>query len=214
MKPAAIIAKTGLSAYEGCGEWGINIDMKIPVFLIITLVILSFFAYKNVYLPGMELQRAMLAPGLARADNPPGGPIPPAGGNLAPAAAPGPGAERDRKIAAAISKYGERLAAREFMDDIKIDPCTAKVVAERQVSNILAALSAARDAGCIDRLRRKYIFRPSFIKLMAEVMSDPEVEPLLITYSGGAAAPGGSSVGASTGPKLEIPPRAKGPTER
>lgn len=88
-------------------------------------------------------------------------------------------AERERRIAAAVAKYGSRPVVLEFMEDLKKDPCTAKVIEEEKITDMFGALSAARRAGCLDKLKVKYAFRPQFIRLMAEVMTDPEVRPLL-----------------------------------
>lgn len=87
--------------------------------------------------------------------------------------------ERERRIAAALTKYGSRPVVLEFMEDLKKDPCTAKVIEEEKITDMIGALSAARRAGCLDKLKVKYAFRPQFIKLMAEVMADPEARPLL-----------------------------------
>lgn len=101
----------------------------------------------------------------------------------------GPATERDKRIAAAMAKYGNRPVVLDLMEDLKNDPCTAKVIADRRLTNMFDALSAAREAGCLDRLKLKYAFRPQFIKLMAEVMSDPEVRPLLESGASPSAAP-------------------------
>ena len=88
-----------------------------------------------------------------------------------------------------MAKYGNRPVVLDLMEDLKNDPCTAKVIADRRLTNMFDALSAAREAGCLDRLKLKYAFRPQFIKLMAEVMSDPEVRPLLESGASPSAAP-------------------------
>ena len=70
-------------------------------------------------------------------------------------------------------------ALMQLVEDLKKDPCTAKVIEDEKITEMIGALSAARRAGCLDKLKLKYAFRPQFIKLMAEVMADPEVRPLL-----------------------------------
>ncbi|MDD5208586.1 MAG: hypothetical protein PHV36_04320 [Elusimicrobiales bacterium] len=148
--------------------------------LFAVLLILSFIVYRDLARTGTSaaappkrfdfiMQTAPGAPG--------GGPGYGLSGSTDPASAARE--ERERRIAAAVAKYGSRPVVLEFMEDLKKDPCTSKVIEEEKITDMVGALSAARRAGCLDKLKVKYAFRPQFIKLMAEVMADPEVRPLL-----------------------------------
>ncbi len=148
--------------------------------LLAVLLILSFFVYRDVAPRGTPADAPptkfdyilRTAPGAAA-----GGP----GYSLAGSTGPVPAArtERERQVAAAVAKYGSRPVVLEFMEDLKKDPCTAKVIEDEKITDMIGALAAARRAGCLGKLKVKYAFRPQFIKLMAEVMTDPEVRPLL-----------------------------------
>lgn len=168
--------------------------------LTLTLAILSFFVYREIRMAGglrMQEPRSAFTP----VNLPPGSSPSPASASPRPAALSGQETERDKKIAYAIAKYGERPVVREFIEDLKKDPCAAKAIADGKSSNIVEALAAAREAGCLDKLKLKYAFRPEFIKLMAEVMSDREIGPLLRAGSGETPAPGAASGKASAAPQ-------------
>lgn len=180
-------------------------EWRTPAFLAATLAVLVFLVYREISLPGGPLRITAQAPAFTQANLTLGSSVSETAENPVSAAVPVSDTERDKKIAAAVAKYGERLVAREFMEDLRTDPCSAKVVADRKVSNILEALSAARDSGCLDKLKLKYVFRPSFIKLMAEIMSDPEIGPLVKTFTTGAALPVEILVSSPTRQKAAIP---------
>lgn len=152
---------------------------KITSLLIIAIVVLLFIAYRGRLrsgnATGKTLGNSVFISARTLADVP----VSSAAWTLGHSRSSGPVTERDKRIAAAMAKYGNRPVVLDFMEDLKNDTCTAKIIADRQLTNMFDALSAAREAGCLDRLKLKYAFRPQFIKLMAEVMSDPDVRPLL-----------------------------------
>ena len=155
-------------------------DWTITAFLVLALAVLFYLGYVSISPPKSPFQIS---------------PHPPAASSATlisdtAAPVPAPGTEREKKIAAAIAKYGDRLVVREFIDDLKNDPCTSKAIAEKKPADLAGTLSAARRAGCLDRLKLKYAFRPQFIKLMAEVMSDPDFRPLLQSLPEDPPGPG------------------------
>ena len=172
-------------------------DWGITAVLIFTLAILCFFVYMRFSLPVNPLLMApsssVLVSTTRSSDTTAGFISGPA------AAAPMPKAERDRRLAAAVAKYGERLVVREFIDDLKHEPCTAKVIADEKITDLVGTMSAARRAGCLGRLKLKYALRPQFIRLIEEVMSDPDLRPLLESFPEDTAAQGDISVKVSTG---------------
>jgi hypothetical protein len=162
---------------------------KITSLLIIAIVVLSFIAYRgrqrssnvtgevsgvSVFSSARTLADVLVSSAAVPAEYP---------------RSSSPATERDKRIASAMAKYGNRPVVLDFMEDLKNDPCTAKIIADRRLTNMFDALSAAREAGCLDRLKLKYAFRPQFIKLMAEIMSDPEVRPLLESGASPSVAP-------------------------
>ena len=174
-------------------KWGIT------SLLSTILLILSFFVYRE--LPHTESREKALpkrfdyvlnaTPGTAAVSLP---------YNIAGStdAVSGAAADREIRIAAAIAKYGSRPVVLEFMEDLKKDPCSAKAMEDEKTQDMISALSAARRAGCLDKLKARYAFKPRFLELMAEVMTDPEVRPLLESASAEtpAAAPADTPAGA------------------
>jgi len=151
-------------------------DWSITALLVLALAVLFYLGYVSISPPENPFQISPQPPAAASVTR-----STDSAGLSSYSAAPvtAPGTEREKMIAAAIVKYGDRLVVREFIADLKNDPCASKAIADEKPADLAGTLSAARRAGCLDRLKLKYAFRPQFIKLMAEVMSDPDVRPLL-----------------------------------
>ena len=99
-----------------------------------------------------------------------------------PGAAPGMGTvnqEQAQRAAAALQKYANRPIVKEFMEDLKKNPGTAKALELTDSGNPLAVFAAVQNAPGMDKLAMKYATRPEFLSLMMEAMNDPEMQPLL-----------------------------------
>ena len=99
-----------------------------------------------------------------------------------PGAVPGAGTinpEQAQRAARALQKYADRPIVKEFMEDLKNNPGTAKALAMADGGNPLAVFAAVQNSPGMDKLAMKYATRPEFLSLMMEAMNDPEMQPLL-----------------------------------
>ena len=125
--------------------------------------------------------------------------------SLPPAATDPAQAER---VIRAMNKYADRPIVKEFMAELKRDPEIAAAFKSSKGNNPLEMMAHIQNARNGDRLVMKYLARPEAMSLMMEVMSDPDIQPLLkgMKLPGGAAvAPGGQGIqlpqgGPSSGP--------------
>lgn len=99
-----------------------------------------------------------------------------------PGAVPGMGGidpAQAQRAAKALQKYADRPIVKEFMEDLKKNPGTAKALELTDSGNPLAVFAAVQNSPGMDKLAMKYATRPEFLALMMEAMSDPEMQPLL-----------------------------------
>lgn len=85
--------------------------------------------------------------------------------------------DRDR-LARAMKKYANRPIVREIMEDLKKDPVFSKAFDKNATSNPSEVLKIFGSMGMMNKIAAKYAMRPEFLKLMMEVMSDPEMKNL------------------------------------
>ncbi|MGD9643925.1 MAG: hypothetical protein AB7V08_14465 [Elusimicrobiales bacterium] len=91
-----------------------------------------------------------------------------------------------QEAAQALFKYSDRPIVKEFIADLKKNPEMAAAFAANKEGNPFAVMMSVRNAKGMDKLVASYATRPEFLKLMMEVMNDPEMQPLM----SGAAAMG------------------------
>ncbi len=83
--------------------------------------------------------------------------------------------EQAEKILTAMNKYADRPIVKEFIADLKKNPDMAKAMADGQGGNPVAMVRGVQNARGMEKIIAKYAMRPEFMKLMMEVMSDPEM---------------------------------------
>ncbi|MBI4657184.1 MAG: hypothetical protein HY746_10655 [Elusimicrobia bacterium] len=100
----------------------------------------------------------------------------------------GPGIEKidTDKVYKSIAKYSDRPVVREFMEDLKADPDFKKVLDARDSGDPQKIFANVGKVKNLNKILAKYIYRPDFIKLMMEVYSDPELQPMLQKFGAGA----------------------------
>jgi len=106
----------------------------------------------------------------------------PGGGGYMP---PGFSPEKSEQIVKAMNKYADRPIVKEFIADLKKDPNMASAFAASKGKDPMAVFASMKNSkGGVDRLMMKYVTRPEFMKLMMEVMGDPEMKPFLQNMPG------------------------------
>lgn len=116
--------------------------------------------------------------GLFSGEMPGGG----SGGYMPPGFSP----EKSEQIVKAMNKYADRPIVKEFIADLKKDPNMASAFAASKGKDPMAVFASMKNSkGGVDRLMMKYVTRPEFMKLMMEVMGDPEMKPFLQNMPGG-----------------------------
>ena len=83
--------------------------------------------------------------------------------------------EQAEQILTAMNKYADRPIVKEFMADLKKNPDMAKAMADGQGGNPVAMVKGIQSARGMDKIIAKYAMRPEFMKLMMEVLNDPEM---------------------------------------
>ena len=89
------------------------------------------------------------------------------------------------KIMKAMNKYSERPIVKEFMNDLKKDPEFQKALAAKNSNNPLAVIESIHKIKNMKGIMGKYAMHPDFMKLMIDVMQDPEMKPLFKMMPGG-----------------------------
>ncbi|HAH32394.1 MAG TPA: hypothetical protein DCL44_08790 [Elusimicrobia bacterium] len=79
----------------------------------------------------------------------------------------------------ALAKYMDRPIVKEFIGELKKDPSFREALANSGGNNPMKVMADIRKIKGMDKITEKFAFRPDFMKLMMEVMSDPELKPLL-----------------------------------
>ncbi len=90
------------------------------------------------------------------------------------------------KIMKALNKYSERPIVKEFINDLKKEPEFQKALEAKDTNNPIAVISSVNKIKNMKGIVGKYAMRPDFMKLMMEIMQDPEMAPLFKMMPGGA----------------------------
>lgn len=115
------------------------------------------------------------------------------------------------KIYDALAKYADRPVVKEFIADLKKNPDMARAFEQSKGNNPLKVIASIQGAKGVDKIVAKYATRPEFMKLMLDVMKDPDLKRLMAGLPGGMPLPGaGAPPAAQTGP---LPPGAEEPLE-
>jgi len=83
------------------------------------------------------------------------------------------------KIYKALFKYADRPIVKEFIAELKKDPSFREALANTGGDNPVKVIADVRNIKGMDKIVAKFAFRPDFMKLMMEVMSDPELKPIM-----------------------------------
>lgn len=97
--------------------------------------------------------------------------------------------EQGERMFKAVQKYYDRPIVKEIMADLSKNPEMAAAFEGGRKGNPMAALMALQKAKGMEKVMMKYAARPEFMKLMMEVMSDPEIRPLMQGMPGGVNMP-------------------------
>ncbi|MDO8803570.1 MAG: hypothetical protein Q7R35_03990 [Elusimicrobiota bacterium] len=120
-----------------------------------------------------------------------------AGGMPGGSAAEGFAPEKSAEMLKAMNKYADRPIVKEFIADLKKNPEMAAAFAASKGGNPMAVIASMRGGGGIDKMMMKYVTRPEFMKLMMEVMSDPDMKPFMKNLPMGMGMPSGMPPGMS-----------------
>lgn len=101
----------------------------------------------------------------------------------APAASGGGGGAE--KMARVAAKYADRPIVKDFMAELKKDPKVMKALKEKGAGDPLSLIATLQNSGNMRGLMTKFITRRDFMPFMKEVMSDPDLQPLLNNMPGG-----------------------------
>ena len=97
--------------------------------------------------------------------------------------------ENKEKILKVLNKYAGRPLVKEFLAELAKDPDYSK---SKKTGNTFGMIAGMRKSPRVKALIASYSRRPEFLKLMMEVMQDPEMMPLMKGMPGGAAAMAGA----------------------
>lgn len=89
----------------------------------------------------------------------------------------------------AVNKYADRPIVKAFMADLKQIPEVAAAFKDGPKGNPMAAFASLQNAKGMDKVMMKYALRPDFMKLLMEVMADPEMKPFMNGMPPGMALP-------------------------
>ena len=103
----------------------------------------------------------------------------------------------------AMSKYADRPIVKAFLSDLKKNPDMAAAFAASKGSNPVAVVAAVQRAKGMDKMIMQYAARPEFLKLLMEVMNDPDMKPLMKSLPGGMGMLSGMPQGAAV--PVQIP---------
>ena len=92
----------------------------------------------------------------------------------------------------AMLKYSDRPIVQEFLADLKKNPDMASAFAAQKGGNPFEVILKIRNAKGMDKLMARYATRPEFLRLMMEVMNDPELKPLMTGLPPGMGLPAGA----------------------
>jgi len=97
--------------------------------------------------------------------------------------------ETDQKIGLAMAKYAKRPIVKEFLAELEKDSDFARLQAKNKGGGPLAVIAGIQKSPKMRALLMKYTVRPDFMKLLTEVMRDPEIKPYLRGGMPGAGRP-------------------------
>ncbi len=119
------------------------------------------------------------------------------------------------QIVNAMSKYADRPIVKTFLADLKRNPDMAAAFAASKGGNPVAVVSAVQRAKGMDKMIMQYAARPEFLKLLMEVMSDPDMKPLMKNLPAGLGMPSGMPQGAAVPVQLPsgFPPASSRPAD-
>jgi hypothetical protein len=103
------------------------------------------------------------------------------------AQSPAAGEDKERMFKA-LGKYSDRPLVKEFFAELKKDPDYNKASEAKKGGNPMAMIAGMQKSAGMRALISKYMRRPEFMTLMAEVTQDPEMRPFLRGMPGGAGA--------------------------
>ena len=112
--------------------------------------------------------------------------------------------EQGQKLMSAINKYADRPIVKEFLADLKKNPDMAKAFEASKGGNPLQVISMVQHAKGMNSLVAKYAMRPEFLKVLMEVMNDPEMKPFLQGMPGGMGGLSGAP-GSLPGAAVSVP---------
>jgi hypothetical protein len=90
-----------------------------------------------------------------------------------------------KKILKAMNKYSERPIVKEFLSDLKKEPEFQKALKASGEHNPMAVMENIHKIKNMKKIMGKYAMRPGFMKLMLDVMQDPEMQPFFKMMPGG-----------------------------
>ncbi|MCX5786086.1 MAG: hypothetical protein NTX59_10390 [Elusimicrobia bacterium] len=98
-----------------------------------------------------------------------------------PEAAGGPGEmpAGATEVYKALLKYADRPIVKDFIAELKKDPSYREALANTGSNNPMKVIANIHNIKGMDKIIAKFTFRPDFMKLMMEVVADPELKPLL-----------------------------------
>lgn len=114
--------------------------------------------------------------------------------------------ELGEKALKALNKYADRPIVIAFLADLKKNPDMAAAFSASKGGNPIQVVSMIQNAKGMDRLVMKYATRPEFMKLMLEVMNDPDMKPFMKGMPPGMGIPGGVGIpGMPQGAAVSVP---------
>jgi len=192
-----------------------NKALKVTLLLLLTLFallgVVAFTVYRKIMQTKEAVEEAFQGlpqTPLFRAENtslPAGGPsvfsstgMPASSLGLFSGGVPGAQPEMDKaqaeRIMKAMNKYAERPLVKEFIADLKTNPDMAKAFDLSKGNNPIAVVSTIRNARGVDKIVAKYATRPEFLKLMMEIMNDPDMQAVTGSLPNGLRPNAGQQV--------------------
>ena len=122
-------------------------------------------------------------------------------------------AEDGEQILRAMNKYADRPIVKAFLADLKRNPDMAEAFQASKGGNPLQLIAKIQGAKGTNAVIMKYATRPEFMKLMMEVMNDPDMRPLMKNMPRGAGMPSGLPQGAAVSIPASQPPSESQPSD-
>lgn len=122
-------------------------------------------------------------------------------------------AQDGEQVFKAMSKYADRPIVKDFMADLRRNPDMAEAFKATKGGNPLDVIAKMQGARGMNKLIMKYASRPEFMKLMMEVMNDPEMRPVMKNMPGGMGLPAGMPQGTVVSVPAGDPPAEAQPSD-